>query len=265
MASRRSSALAGLAGFVLGATAVAGAFTLVDDEAGVGEVSTIVTSTSTTLAPTWISDQETRLGPSVLLPLSLDVEGGDLVLLYDMLPVVARPADAEMVNDGGLSAPSAFTLTWAGGEIRAEVVTPGNRAARFPLPAGFRLEDVEAIRVDAYWVALPAGMAAEFDPSGEVWSDIAPGVQARISNLLDQPDNFVVKVEYRGEAVAGSLSVVGEERDWARLSGSMIGLPVWTLDFRGDRLPDPLVLETVGVAWLEVEGGGPVRLSGVMP
>jgi hypothetical protein len=218
---------------------------------------------TTTAAPVWVSDHETRLGPAAVFPLSLEMEGDDLVLVYDVLPLTVRPQDADMVNDGGLAAPAHFTLTWEGGEIGAAVVAPSNRAARFPVPAGFGLADIGSIRVDRYWVAAAADWGVPYDPSGEEWSQIAPGVEARISAVLDQPNNFVVKVEYRGEAVATNLFVTGEEREWARLSGSMIGQPVWTLDYRGDELPDPLVLNTVGVVWVEVGGGGEVDISGV--
>jgi hypothetical protein len=263
MDSPRAYVAAGVIGFLLGGACGVGVVLLHDDDRP-AESSTTVSSTSTTAPDTWVSEFETRLGPAALFPISLEVEGTELVVVYDMLPLTPRQPEAELVNDGGLAAPSRFTMAWAGGEVTTRVVAPSNRAARFEVAEGFGVADIESIRVDGYWVAAPIDLGVAYDPTGAEWSRIAPGVEARISTVLDQPDNYIVKVEYRGEALATDLFVVGDDREWARLSGSMIGRPVWTLDYRGEQLPDPFVLNTVGVVWVEVEGGGPVDISGVL-
>lgn len=262
MASRRLLAVSAIAGVALGAGAMAAIGVFADDE------EPVVATTSTTVAAAteiWISEHETRLGPAALVPTSLEVEDGGLVFRYDMTAVTPGGLAEGTVNNGGLSAPWRFTMAWDGGEVTAEVQAPNYRSVRFTVPEGFTVESVRSITVDAYWVAAPSRIPAVFDPSGDAWTELAPGVVARITTILDQPRNVIVKVEYGGEpGRAHDFFVAGDEREWARISNSMIGQSVWTLDFRGDSLPDPLVLNAIGVVWVEVEGGGPVDLGGLL-
>jgi hypothetical protein len=81
---------------------------------------------------------------------------------------------------------------------------------------------------------------------------------------MEQAENYLVIVELESDGIlTEDLSVAGEGTEWQSSSYSQIGGRRWTLDFRGEMLPDPVRLVVRGVAWIEVAGGGPVDLEGV--
>jgi len=223
------------------------------------------TAATTTTAPPWIGRHETRIGPTVLVPRGLDMEGDRLLLTYDLYPITPlAETGGESSESMAGAVPASFTLTYPGGIVSYRVLGPTQRAARFEVPPGVSPDRVEAISIDSYWLSVPGGYTIELSPSSGAWVSAAPGVRARILQVLEQANNYLVVVELEADAILTQhLAIAGEGRDWQSSSYSQIGGQRWTLDFRGETLPDPLRLTVRGVAWIEVPGGGPVDLGGL--
>jgi len=225
------------------------------------------TATTTSTTPPWVFPHETRIGSTVVVPTGLQMEGPRVLLTYDLHPI-APLADLAATEHAPEwfpgAAPASFTLTYPGGSATARVLGPEGRAARFDLPAGISTAQVESISVDSFWVPVPAGYTISLSPSSGDWVAAAPGLQARIVRVVEQAGNRLVIVEWGGEtALAGDLAIAGEGREWRVSSYAMMGGGQWTLDFRGEALPDPVRLVVRGVGWIEVPGGGPVDLEGI--
>ncbi|MBN2114855.1 MAG: hypothetical protein JW785_12105 [Acidimicrobiia bacterium] len=260
----RSSRLALLAVAGLAAGAAA-AFLLLPGAAGPAAGSATTTAPTTTTVAPWIGRHETRIGPTVLVPLSLETEGDRLLFTYDLFPITPlAEASPEARGSAAGAVPASFTLTYPGGVVSYRVLGPTQRAARFEVPAGVSPDQVQAINIDSYWLPVPGGYAIELSPSSGAWVPAAPGVRARILQVLEQAANYLVVVELEADAILTEhLAIAGEGRDWQSSSYSQIGGQRWTLDFRGETLPDPVRLTVRGLAWIEVPGGGPVDLDGM--
>ncbi len=221
---------------------------------------TTTTAVTPTTAPVWVNVHETRLGPSVVIPASLEMEGEWLVFTYDVVNVAPGP-DAHL----GLAAPARWTLDTGDGEVSSESAGPTSRAVRFRVGSGFAPEQVEGIRVDSYRVASPVEWPLPLDPTSIDPMTIGPELTFRLVTIIEQTANSLVIIEVdSGGAPIDMLAVLGRGRDWASSSFSMLGTPRWTLDFRGAELPDRLPLVVRGVAWIEIERTASVDLSGVI-
>lgn len=257
--------IAGSAGVLAGI--VAGVFTwsaIAGDETGTTAATTVTptAAAATTTTPVWISPRETRLGPAVFLPVDLEIEGRFLVLSYEMSGLA--PLGGEELDRAAIpsAAPAAFTLRWAGGEVSERVVAPSNRAVRFPIPDGFAIGTIQEITIDSYWVAAPMQLPIALPRDGGAWEPIGPGMGARIHQVVEQADDFLVIVELDGPgATMSHLAITGAAREWASASSSMLATPRWTLTYRGETLPEPIPLMVVGVEWIELEAAVPVEFA----
>jgi len=266
MQRSRAFALAGLGGALVGITIGLLAWDTVAGPGGAEEAAMTVgaaESTSTPPAAHWVNARETRLGPAALVPTELELEGRQLLLSYEMANLAPLGgSDRQIAGGGALAAPASFTLRWAGGEVSARVVAPTNRAVRFPLPDGFLYSQIEEIRIDSYWVAAPVRLPIDLPRDGGGWVPIGPGLGARIYQIVEQAENFLVIVELDGSAaLLRGLAITGEAREWASSSSSMLGSPRWTLDYRGDDLPDPVPLVVIGIEWIELAAARSVALA----
>lgn len=265
MAARRLALLAA-AGLAAGAAA---AFFLLP--AGVNSAAVTTTTeamaATTTGAPVWVNDHETRLGSTVVVATGLQMEGSRILFTYDLYSIAPLEAFVGLEEPPERLAgtvPASFTLTYPGGTTTGRPLGPRQRAGRFEVPAGITTAQVEAITVDSYWVPVPGGYTIELSPSSGAWVPAAPGIRARIVQVVDQAENRLVIVELEGEAtLANDLAIAGDGPEWQSSSYSQIGGGRWTLDFRGEVLPDPVAVTVRGVGWIEVPGGGPVDLEGV--
>lgn len=256
------------AGAVLG---VAGALPILtgggDDPAPVTGDTAVAT---TTTLPVWVSPIELKIGPSVVVPASLEVSDGVLVFRYEVHDVVPMgDASREVISEigpGAAAAPARWTLIDTDFEVAEEVVGPTNRAVRFPVPAGFEPTADTTIRLDAYFLAAPVAFPFEVDRTSAAWYDIGPGLQARVVETLEQAENSIVIVEVEGsQALTQWMVIDGEGREWVSSSRSMLGSHRWTLDYRGDELPDPLPLVVRGLEWVRVETDQAVDVEPILP
>ena len=221
------------------------------------------TTTTTTGPATWVSPFETRLGPSVVVPSSLEVQGGQLVVGYDVFNVTA--SGPPTAPPEGLGAPDRWTLVTAEGEFTARAISPVSRSVRFNVGDGFAVEQIEEIRVDSYRIASPIDWPLPISQGEAEPRSVATDLEFRLVQLIEQADNWLVIVESDADgALLETVTVDGVGRDWVSSSVSMLGTARWTLDFRGQELPDPLPLVVRGLAWIEVERPAVLDLTGVI-
>jgi hypothetical protein len=222
---------------------------------------------TTTTRPVWASPTELRIGPAVVVPTSLEVDGGEAVLGYEVRTVAPAPDDmAEFLRDRPPAAPSRWTLIGPGFEAVEEVVAPSNHAVRFDVPPGFEPDADTTIRLDEYYLAAPVSFEFDVDRTSAAWYDIGPGLQARVLQTLEQAENSIVIVEVEGpQALTDWMTIDGVGREWVSSSVSMLGSHRWTLDFRGDELPDPLPLIARGVQWFRIATGQSVDVEPILP
>jgi hypothetical protein len=172
---------------------------------------------------------------------------------------------AESLGDTAAAAPARFTLAAGDLEVTAAVVAPSNRAVRFPVPSGFEPDAATEITLDAYYLAAPVSFPFEVDSTSAAWYEIGPGLQARVVEALQQAENAIVIVEVDGpQALTEGMTIDGEGREWVSSSRSMLGSHRWTLDFRGEELPDPMLFVARGVQWFEIEASLPVAVEPIL-
>jgi hypothetical protein len=265
MRVRRALVIAGSAGLVAGIVAGVFVWRAVADEAGpatTAATATPTTAATTTTSPVWVSPRETRIGPAVFLPLELEIEGSWLVLSFEMAGLAPQGGEEPDPLGHVPAAPAEFTLRWTGGEVSERVVAPSNRAVRFPIPDDFALGTIREISIDSYWVAAPVRLPIALPRDGGAWEPIGPGLAARIHQVVEQAEDFLVIVELDGPgALMSHMAITGAAREWASSSSSMMATPRWTLAYRGETLPEPIPLTVVGLQWIELESAAPVAFT----
>lgn len=259
MAARRLALLAA-AGLAAGAAA---AFFLLPAGAKSAAVTstTEASATTTTSAPVWVKAHETRLGSTVVVASGLQMEGSRILFTYDLYPIVPLEAFELLEEAPELLAgtvPASFTLTYPGGTTTARPLGPRQKAGRFEVPAGITTAQVEAITIDSYWVPVPGGYTIELSPSSGAWVPAAPGIRARIVQVVEQAENRLVIVELEGEAtLANDLAIAGEGPDWQSSSYSQIGGGAGPSTSAGRCCPTPSSSQYAGWAGSRCPGAVP--------
>jgi len=225
------------------------------------------TEETTTTEAVWSAPAEIRIGPAVVVATSLEMENGDAVLSYEVTGIApAPPGEGGPSAEDALAAPARWTLIGPDFEIGAEAVAPSSRAVRFQVPAGFQPDAGTGIRLDAYLVPVPVSFPFEVDATSVAWYGIGPGLQARVVETIEQADNSIVIVEVDGpQSLTGWMTIDGLGREWVSSSRSMAGTHRWTLDYRGEELPDPLPLAARGVQWFEIETSHEIDVEPILP
>ncbi|MDX1690445.1 MAG: hypothetical protein R3290_05430 [Acidimicrobiia bacterium] len=253
------AAFAGLVVGLVGSIAVVGAVT--DDAlpASTSTATTAPTSTTTTTAPL-VPAGEARIGPSTVTATELRSDAGILALEYEVTPLT--PGGADRGEHGVVAAPARWTLETIDGALTAEPFGPFERTVRFATDT--EPADVLEARIDAYWVATPLDHEIVVERSDASWIEVVPDVRVRLLQIVEQGSGFLVIIEGSGDAPSfSSMAVEGDGREWISSSRSMLGSTRWTLDYRGEELPDPLVLTVRGITWLELPADVPVSLATV--
>jgi hypothetical protein len=227
--------------------------------------SAVAGPSTTTTAPPWVSPLEARIGPAVVVPTTLTLDGDQVRLdfdVYGLVPSGGRPDGFH--GDGLPAAPDRWTLLTSSGGIEAEAPAHTAGGITFTVPSGFTLDDVVGVRIDRYRVATPMWYPLDIAAGDASWHEAGPEFRVRLADVLPQRENFLVIVEVEGPAgLVREMSVEGRGREWVSASASMIGSNRVTLDFRGSELPDPLPLVALGVEWVPVEAAIELDLSGV--
>ncbi len=256
--------IAGFLGAAAGALAIIGVSVVLSDDgppvAGTTVTTVAESTTTTTTLPVWVADGEARIGPSVVVPTTLSRAGSDLILSYEVVSIT--PLGDHEGEDHPASSPASWTITTSDGTLSTRALSPFDGSVRFNTSAG--AGDVESARIDSYWVAAPLDTELVAGRDDASWHEIVPGLRLRVLQVIEQADNFLVIVEGGGEAPTfQQIAVEGSGRAWVSSSRSMLGTNRWTLDFRGEVLPDPLELTVRGLTWIELPAELPVALDGV--
>jgi hypothetical protein len=225
------------------------------------------TTTSTSQAPpVFVAANETVLGPAVLVPGSLTVEQGQVMLRYE-LHSLAPLADADPIqtlepftgplliepSDVDTVWPGAWVLETTGGELPGSTSNPAARVARFDIPEDFTLDEVTGIRLDSYVLRVPLEQPFVLT-EGAAPVEIVPGVSSRTLNVVVQGEQTIVQVEVLAEVPINTTGIAVEGRGprWASASREAEGRPRWNLRFDGSDLPEEITLVLRGSIWVEV-------------
>ncbi len=159
------------------------------------------TTTSAAVVPAeafYVSPTEVAVGPAVLVPSALSVESGAPSVafeLHHLTPTQDVPSGGEFVPFRGWQAidaaditvvyPDAWTLVIDGQDVSGAVASPQARAARFIVPSGVSMADVDAVRINGYRLRVPIDQPFAFDRSvsslrcRRSWTPIATGMDDR--------------------------------------------------------------------------------------
>ena len=212
-----------------------------------GAKSVAVTTTTeaaaatTTGAPVWVNDHESGSAPRWSSPPACRWRAAILFTydLYSIAPLEAFVA-LESRRAPYRDRPGLVHPHLPGRDDDGRPLGPRQRAGRFEVPAGITTAQVEAITVDSYWVPVPGGYTIELSPSSGAWAPAAPGIRARIVQVVEQAENRLVIVELEGEAtLANDLAIAGDGPDWQSSSYSRSGAGAGPWTSAGRCFPTP--------------------------
>lgn len=268
-------------GIIVGVALLAAALSYVVFSAGSDAVISAPTSSSSTApdAPQepdifYVSPNEIPLGPSVLVPTSVDVSGRRVSIEYDLqqlAPIEGLPAGFAFVPFQGFQEltpadaetvfPTAWTLVVDGTEVPGTVANPNARAARFDIPDGVTASRLESARIDSYHIQIPLDQPFTLSPSSPS-HEIVPGITASLAQVSEQSSTTIVRVQV---TVSDPLTLGGIDIN-ARGEGAIVsvreaeGGPVWNLTYAG-KPGEEFSMSLVGSMWFEIPGPWPVDLE----
>lgn len=203
------------------------------------------------------------LGPTRLFPLSLELDGADVVFSYELVDEAPPAGPTIFVNpDVPVVAPEHWTMATVSGPIAGTTSTVFATTARFPVAPGFTHDQVGSITLESYRIRLPLEYTVELG-----WDDTEPvplddGVAIGVRRILEQSSSTLVQlaVETPSDGFASAGGAFGAAFESApRVRG--VG-PGWTnigpvsggvqLTFVGDQLPDPFTVKVTTSTWTQV-------------
>ncbi len=203
--------------------------------------------------PVWADPGEIVLGPTVLVPRGASLDGGELILAYDLVDIAPPATGFPGPNASeAAAAPELWTLLTTSGERIEARTTAAARSARFPVPDGFDPTTVTGARIDAWRVRLPVTHILEIahdDLSDHV---LEPSTAVGLRLILAQAQNTLVqfRVSHPQDGFSGgstTFSLAFEAQPGVRGVG-----PGWTnvgitetgtqLTYVGGELPDPFTI-----------------------
>ncbi len=222
----------------------------------------------------YVSENEIPLGPSVLVPTDVDVDGRRVSIEYDLqqlAPIEGLPAGFVFVPFQGFQEltpadaetvfPTSWTLVVDGTEVPGTVANPNARAARFDIPDGVTASRLESARIDSYHIQIPLDQPFTLSPSNPS-HEIVPGITASLAQVSEQSSTTIVRVQV---TVSDPLTLGGIDVT-ARGEGAIVsvreaeGGPVWNLTYAGEA-GEEFSMSLVGSMWFEVPGPWPVDLE----
>jgi hypothetical protein len=266
---KRSTVIGALLGLVLGAGGVLLIASLLDDGAGpaAAESTTTTAAAPAAATPVWVDEAETVIGPAVIVPDSLRLEGDEVVFRYELASLAPllgyEPTTVQInpqsgpteVGPGDLDPifPSSWTIVADGEEIGGVTSNSRARSARFEVSEGFVMAAIDSLRLDGYRIPVPVNIEfalEEGQPTG-----VAPGVSVSVVRIAPQGSQSILQVEIlAAESVNREhLAIEGTTAAWLSAVREAEGRPRYNLRYAGSELPDPLVLRARGFVWLPVE------------
>lgn len=249
---------------------------------GVDPTASTTTTTPTAVEeppPVWIDDRETVLGPSVIIPTDLQIEGSEVVFhfeLYDIAPdALGRVRSTEELNlfipdppPNTVVVPEFWTLITADGEIPGQTAHRNASTARFPVPDGFDLSMVNGIRIDGYRMRMPYVYELELDTNDNRPFTIDGGIEMSVARVLRQRTTSIVQLDVHVPddefAAAGFFPyprIRGVGPQW-RAGGPRDTGGVQML-WEGGEMPDIITVQIRSVRWIPFESSIDVDLGGL--
>ncbi|MEE8331802.1 MAG: hypothetical protein V3R84_08520 [Acidimicrobiia bacterium] len=231
-----------------------------------GQLATSSTPAVVTTVPTVVAAQAVpiSLGPTRLIPLSLELAERELVFSYELVDEAAASFPTIFVNpDNAVVAPETWSMSTATGRIAGTTANVRATTARFPVPEGFTLDQVGSITLESYRIRLPIEhiLSLRWDDTAPISldEDIAIGVRrviAQTSSTLVQltveanTDSFASAGGGFGAEFEAAPRVTGIGPDWTNVGPVDGGVQ---LTYVGDELSDPFTVAVVSHNWTRVE------------
>ena len=259
-------ALGGVVGIALGNAAAA-------DSAPTTTASAAATTT-TVPKPLFVEPGETVVGPAVVIPGDLSLDGEQVVLDFDMIslaPVGDAPSVAQFLGFQAVEeVPAAdldtvfldrLVLSTTAGHIPGMVANPAAHTVRFDVGEGFSLDSVTGVKLDSYAILTPVEAEFTLDLANET-AQVAPGMTARLLAVTEQA-RTIVQVEListRGFNY-DHISLTGAGPGWKSAVREAEGRPRWNLTYDAAQAPDPIPLRIAGAIWIPIESGAEVAVT----
>ncbi len=225
------------------------------------------TTTAAAIAPGdvvyWHAPGEIVLGPTVLVPRTFAITGGEATLAYDLVDIAPASFGINTFRDPDVpvAAPELWTLVTTSGPVPGRTAATRARTARFQLPSDFDPETVLGVRLDRYRVRLPLihEIQLAVNDTSEVVLDEETSVALRF--LLPQAHNTIVQFtithpfdgfDTSSDGFAGNFryepQVRGVGPGWSNVGPTETGIQ---LTYTGDELPDPMPLRITTHNWVK--------------
>ncbi len=203
------------------------------------------------------------LGPTRLIPLSLELAEREVVFSYELVDEAAVSFPTIFVNpDNAVVAPETWSMSTVRGKITGTTANVRATTARFPVPEGFTLDQVGSITLESYRIRLPIEhiLSLRWDDTAPISldEDIAIGVRrviAQTSSTLVQltveanTDSFASAGGGFGAEFEAAPRVTGIGPDWTNVGPVDGGVQ---LTYVGDELSDPFTVAVVSHNWTRV-------------
>ena len=233
-------------------------------------------ATASTLPPsaTFVSADETVVGPVVIVATKPVLDGNQVVVRFDLYTRAPTADSADVSQPQGFGNTleiraeelnTVFIDEWvletANGDIEGTVANPAARAARFAVGEDFDLGSITGVSINSYAVLTPVSTSVEL-AAGSESAEIAPGVIARLLAVTEQA-NTIVQIELVSDRGFNldNMRVSGTGPGWLSAVREAEGRPRWNLTFDSEVTPSPIPMRVEGSIWVPVKDEVPVALA----
>lgn len=221
----------------------------------------------------FIDPDETLIASTALVPLSVETAGTSFAIEYDLVSLapaagapsitLRTPVGLKMVQQDVLPFvfPEFWVLRTPTGTIEGGPDDPGDRTARFELPAGLSVDDVLSIEIVDPLMAFPMDVRFELS-DGAPEAEPVEGLRLEVvSVLVDRNLTFIrVSVDLDDPAIL-LLDIEGVGSRWLPAVWDPDGLGTVDLIWVGDDPPEVMSFRAHGVQWIEIPGSYPVSIG----
>ena len=222
----------------------------------------------------FVDEDETVVGPAVIVADTAHIDGTQLVVSFDIATLAPTADSADVIRPQGFGnfmtiAPedlvTVFLDDWQvtanGTDIPGTVANPSARAARFEVGSGFDLSSIERVEISSYALLTPVSSEIAL-AAGSESAPVAPGITARLLAVTEQA-NTIVQVELTSdrEFNLDNLRVTGAGPGWLSAVREAEGRPRWNLTFDSETAPSPILMEVEGSVWMVVDVAVTVTLG----
>ena len=202
------------------------------------------------------------LGPTVLIPGALSVEGSEVVFSYELHDIAGHSLgiNAFADDDVPILAPERWTLLTTAGAFPGSTANTRARTARFAIDTGFDPATIRGLRLDGYRIRLPMRHRIDIavDDTSVIELDERTTIALRI--VLPQANNTIVQFRIEdpfdgfdssSDGFAGNFrfepQIRGVGEGWTNVGPTETGIQ---LTYTGGELPNPIPLTVTTANWV---------------